>query len=1503
MDHQFWPVLVALTVLCGIGLGAVLTILRGPWLWGSLLLLPVLAVIAVVVLFYLDNTLLRRSLQFAILLSLSIHLLIMVFASVINIFQNPYVPQEKRIAQRRVRAIEISDRRASFVWDETNSRETPEPDVLPEKIERPTTTDKEPQPIPVEQEIVIEVTPQLVRREVAAKSIPRQNPELSLLQRQPKKTIKLKSSVKAVGKSKPAKTTPSKSKTKSKSKPTKPNTKLDSSPKADKLVKRQTPKPKTRLAQPQASLAPKTTPSREMARAPSATRRAQPSERKPSSASKPSPSLARIRSKTPDIPLAKSKTAAAKKIASAATPKRTALEPSKSADRLTKRPTKAQTTKPAATNKPSTKLSPKSQLARSVTRRAPNPVKPTISTETSPTMTPRRAVTDAKVAVTPDPIENPARAPQSNTASRQLSSKSVSVSRSTKGVTGIGRSENLDRYVGGTQSPAARASDSARRERTLNKPSDTRVLSSSQKSEVRRTVGANQLPTSAFKAETSGAAKVAGSNKPRNKTVESSAARIDARSGSTRDKISAEKGSAALDIGPLKIVTDRQSTRRSGGGQPEVSKLAPDSTRRSKDRSDVQPTLVASTAGDVAAPRNQSAMTPAAISFEASDRATFAARVGGQSAVTAERWSAEIDGEITDQGKSEIARQFSDTRPRAKHKVDDSSWDEDEDEDEDEENLRGTRRTRIAKSPVLNMAPGLGTARSDGRSATQPDNASDSPSESVATTVRRQSTTALPGSGLGQTAANALLSAATSLPIIESNPSRRTGRGKATQTSADISRELTGEANDQGPRSQQPSVAPTMSTVATNAPATSNNTAAEPSVTGSFEAIESVDAASVSLTRTDLESLDEVQGSQLEIDADEGPAGLSLQPDSYVGVLTRPASKESKQLQPDFDTRFKNQKFGGSPTINPDAVIAREAFRNRSPAAMANVAEPTTEAAIHLGLEFLARYQSPDGSWSLGGFDADEPQQVSQLRSDAAATGLALLAFQGAGYNHREFKYARQIDHAIQWLIEHQSADGGLYVPSNSKSDNACRLYSHGIATLALTEAYGMTQDSRLKEAAQSALDYIAQSRDDRKGGWRYFDTPGKKSTDTSVSGWMMMALQSGRLAGLDVDENCFAGLDEWLDVAADPDNPSQYRYNPYAVDSKGVSRIQGRKPTPVMTSVGLLMRVYGGWKKDDPRLIAGAQYMLDTQMPSDATPQQRDTYYWYHATQVMKHAGGAQWTAWDEQLRPLLTRSQESSGDLAGSWHPYKPVPDRWGAFGGRIYVTSMNLLSLEVRHRMLPIYRGKPPTVQGEAMPLTEEVSTAAPATKTPDPEENPDKRVTRKSPLTPEAVIQDPAALPDRKRLNRELATADSPGTANPADTKPKLLKMAKPSESEAAGDSQSGSFSGVVTLDGQPLDGANLEFVPADAGNNKAAKPIKVRTDKDGRFLISVATPEGETGIQAGKYKVKITTVDEASDEDLIDLIETIPAKFNTQTKLTVEILGGKKTVSSFDLKSE
>lgn len=808
------------------------------------------------------------------------------------------------------------------------------------------------------------------------------------------------------------------------------------------------------------------------------------------------------------------------------------------------------------------------------------------------------------------------------------------------------------------------------------------MLSSSTTANVRRTVGAAQTPVSALKSETSAPSKVAGANSPSEKTLESSAANIDSASTNHRDEFSAEKGNSSVDFGPTKIVIDQESERRSGGGQPELAQLEPDSPRRSNERSDESPSLAAAIGIDVSAPGNPSSVESPPDAPESSATSNLATRSGGESAITSQRWSAQTTGDVTDEGQSNLAQQLSDSRSKANRSEDESGWDEHDDDENEEKNQSGTQRNRIARAPIIRSNPGSGIARNDGPATTQNDARGDAPAESE-TSITRTSNASISGAGIGRAAANILMQATTSMPVGDVFSERRRSQTKTNNSAGDTASSLAERPTPRSTRSAQPNVKPLSTDSETNAAVAGDASAPNAISTTDLE------SKSTSVSRSSVAAKQSPQGRELDIIADEGPAGLGERPSELIGVMTRPASRDSQQIQPDLNRRFRNPLFGGTPSLNPDAVIAKEAFSNRGPAATSRAAEPTTEAAIDLGLEFLARHQLPDGNWSLAGFDLDAPEQLTLLDSDTAATGLALLAFQGAGYNHREFKYAHQVDLGIKWLIENQSENGGLYVPSNQKSDNACRLYSHGIAALALTESYGMTQDERLKDPAQKAIDYIVKSQDSRKGGWRYFDTPGKKSADTSVSGWMMMALQSGRLAGLEFKNDTLGSVEDWLDVASDPDNESLYRYNPYAVDSKGVSRNLGRQATASMTSVGLLMRIYSGWHRNDPRVLAGADFLLNNQLPDDSTSLKRDSYYWYYATQVLKHVGGTRWETWNAKLRPLLIRSQVKTGELAGSWHPYKPIPDRWGAFGGRIYVTTMNLLSLEVRHRMLPLYR----------------------------------------------------------------------------------------------------------------------------------------------------------------------------------------------------------------------
>lgn len=427
-------------------------------------------------------------------------------------------------------------------------------------------------------------------------------------------------------------------------------------------------------------------------------------------------------------------------------------------------------------------------------------------------------------------------------------------------------------------------------------------------------------------------------------------------------------------------------------------------------------------------------------------------------------------------------------------------------------------------------------------------------------------------------------------------------------------------------------------------------------------------------------------GITLDILVDGGPAGLATQSNPVAGVLPTDSQPEVAALDLTRGSRPRRE-VGGPVTPFGSKIAAVESFNRRvmrtkggaapTPAGMVG---PATEEAIERGLAYLASIQNEDGSWSLQGHGSKV-----LLRSDAAATGLCLLAFQGAGYTHRQHQYADTVSRGLKFLLDNQRTNGNLYRNENRLSDNNVALYSHGIASLALCEAYGMTQDAELKEPAQASLNYIINTQHRQRGGWRY--TP-QVSADTSVTGWMMMALKSGQLSGLDVSQDTYQGIARWLGFAQQsPDRQDRYRYNPYAPDTP--TQRHGKTPTPTMTSVGILMRMYLGWQRDKPAMRSAADYLLryPPQMGTRASPQ-RDAYYWYYATQVMFHMGGNHWYHWNRQLNPVLLDSQVKDGPKAGSWDPMRPVPDRWSQHAGRLYVTTMNLLNLEVYYRHLPIY-----------------------------------------------------------------------------------------------------------------------------------------------------------------------------------------------------------------------
>ncbi|QDT68724.1 Prenyltransferase and squalene oxidase repeat protein [Planctomycetes bacterium MalM25] len=332
-----------------------------------------------------------------------------------------------------------------------------------------------------------------------------------------------------------------------------------------------------------------------------------------------------------------------------------------------------------------------------------------------------------------------------------------------------------------------------------------------------------------------------------------------------------------------------------------------------------------------------------------------------------------------------------------------------------------------------------------------------------------------------------------------------------------------------------------------------------------------------------------------------------------------------------------------------------------------------TEAAVLAGLKWLQKQQRKDGGWSLKGPYA----QGSPNENREAATAMALLAFQGAGKlptNSRD-DFGRVVRRGWNWLLERQNEDGSFFHRGGSNH----RFYTEALCTIALCELLAMTGDEQYRKPASKAVEYLISSQSEL-GGWKYY--PGPQS-DLSVTGWVLMALKSARMAGIEVPSPVFLKIEDYLDTVSRAESMSDIdRGSRYVYES---SDIFNREAIPTMTAVGLLCRQYLGWPLDERRLESGVDFLL-THKP-EWRRGKTNLYYWYYATQVLMHKGGASWPKWNLVMRELLPEHQEKKGPEKGSWDPRDDMP--WGASGGRLYTTCFAIYTLEVYYRHLPLYK----------------------------------------------------------------------------------------------------------------------------------------------------------------------------------------------------------------------
>jgi len=317
-----------------------------------------------------------------------------------------------------------------------------------------------------------------------------------------------------------------------------------------------------------------------------------------------------------------------------------------------------------------------------------------------------------------------------------------------------------------------------------------------------------------------------------------------------------------------------------------------------------------------------------------------------------------------------------------------------------------------------------------------------------------------------------------------------------------------------------------------------------------------------------------------------------------------------------------------------------------------------TEAAVQAALRWLAANQGPGGRWDASlhgagqeGRIAGRDRQHAGLEADTATTALALLAFLAAGQTHQRGDYQETARKGLEFLLASQQQNGDL----GGRARTFARMYCHAMAAFALSEAYGMTRDQRLREPVRRAVAYTLSAQHPRTGGWRYW--PGDPG-DTSQLGWQLMALKSAELAGIPTPDSTRQGIIRYLRSVSAGTHGGLASYRP------------GERVSRPMTAEALVCWEFLGLQREHPACAEAAEYLVQ-ELPGQG---RKNFYYWYYATLGLYQLQGPAWERWNQAMRTTLLSSQRKDGSLAGSW-----APDSG---------TALATLCLEVYYRYLPLY-----------------------------------------------------------------------------------------------------------------------------------------------------------------------------------------------------------------------
>jgi hypothetical protein len=316
--------------------------------------------------------------------------------------------------------------------------------------------------------------------------------------------------------------------------------------------------------------------------------------------------------------------------------------------------------------------------------------------------------------------------------------------------------------------------------------------------------------------------------------------------------------------------------------------------------------------------------------------------------------------------------------------------------------------------------------------------------------------------------------------------------------------------------------------------------------------------------------------------------------------------------------------------------------------------DPVLKNSLAKGFDYLVAQQ-------------DKATGVIGRENKLASTSLAGMAFLSAGNLPGRGKYCRNLELAIEFVVDKAAAPNGYL------SFEASNMYAHGLAMMFLAEAYGTIPvysplERKVRRVLRQAANLLEKCQGE-EGGWWYnpIKDSGGGGSDISITVMETNALRAARVGGISVDKRVIAKAVQCTKIAQNADGGFSYRVFKNGKNSGGSALPRSAGAVCILLALGI--------SADDPAVQKGLAYLKDN--AKEGIPKETGHWYYtaYYLSQALFMSGKANWDAWWPKIREDLLKRQQADGS--------------WKGEGGSAYGTAIALIVLQMPYRFLPLYQ----------------------------------------------------------------------------------------------------------------------------------------------------------------------------------------------------------------------